>query len=143
MKVESIQSTGAVRDIGAGINRSSRQVATSGSAQTTAEPIEFIDEPILQQRVQSQSSEEQKFMPSERSQVNDDIMQKALEKANSELGKVDRKIELSVHPKTHTIMYKVCDSVTGEVISEFPPEKIQDMIAKIWELAGLFVDEKL
>ncbi len=34
------------------------------------------------------------------------------------------------------------DTETNKVIKEFPPEKIQDMIAKMWELAGLFVDER-
>ena len=29
-----------------------------------------------------------------------------------------------------------------EVIKEFPPEKTLDMIAKVWEMAGLMVDEK-
>ncbi len=40
------------------------------------------------------------------------------------------------------MMYTVRDTKTNEVIAEFPPKKIQDMIAKMWELAGLFVDEK-
>ena len=31
---------------------------------------------------------------------------------------------------------------TKEVIKEFPPEKTLDMIAKVWEMAGLMVDEK-
>ena len=29
-----------------------------------------------------------------------------------------------------------------EVIKEFPPEETLDMIAKVWELAGILVDEK-
>ncbi len=39
-------------------------------------------------------------------------------------------------------MYVMKDTETNEVIREFPPKKIQDMIAKMWEIAGLFVDEK-
>ena len=31
---------------------------------------------------------------------------------------------------------------TKEVIKEFPPEKTLDMIAKVWEMAGIMVDEK-
>ena len=30
----------------------------------------------------------------------------------------------------------------AEVIKEFPPEKTLDMIAKVWEVAGILVDEK-
>ena len=31
---------------------------------------------------------------------------------------------------------------TKETIKEFPPEQTLDMIAKVWELAGIMVDEK-
>ena len=30
-----------------------------------------------------------------------------------------------------------------EVLKEYPPEKTLDMIAKVWEVAGLLVDEKM
>lgn len=74
--------------------------------------------------------------------VNDEILQKSVEQANKSLEMYNRVIERSVHDVTHTVMYTVRDTVTHEVIQEFPPKKIQDMIAKMWELAGLFVDEK-
>ena len=31
---------------------------------------------------------------------------------------------------------------TKEIIKEFPPDKTLDMIARVWEMAGLMVDEK-
>ncbi len=70
------------------------------------------------------------------------ILQKSIGQANKTLSVYDRKIERSVHEVTHAIMYTIKDTKTGQVISEFPPKKIQDMIAKMWELAGLFVDKK-
>jgi flagellar protein FlaG len=39
-------------------------------------------------------------------------------------------------------MIKIIDKDTKEVIKELPPEETLDMIAKVWELAGIFVDEK-
>ena len=74
--------------------------------------------------------------------VDEEILQKSVEQANKSLELYNRVIERSVHDVTHTVMYTVRDSVTNEDIQEFPPKKIQDMIAKMWELAGLFVDEK-
>jgi flagellar protein FlaG len=76
------------------------------------------------------------------SEISEEIQNKAIEDANKALVHYHRKIEREVHEKTKTIMYKVMDTETNEVIREFPPKKIQDMIAKMWELAGLFVDEK-
>ena len=31
---------------------------------------------------------------------------------------------------------------TNEIIREIPPEKILDMVAKMWDTAGLIVDER-
>jgi flagellar protein FlaG len=39
-------------------------------------------------------------------------------------------------------MIKIVDRDSKKVIKELPPEKTLDMIAKVWELAGLLVDEK-
>ncbi|HEX3029893.1 MAG TPA: flagellar protein FlaG, partial [Clostridia bacterium] len=46
------------------------------------------------------------------------------------------------HQKTKQIMVKVIDSDTGDVIREIPPEKTLDMVAKMWEMAGIVVDER-
>lgn len=74
--------------------------------------------------------------------VNEDMLARGIEQANKSLKSSDRVIERAVHDVTHTVMYTIKDTVTNEVIAEFPPKRIQDMIAKMWELAGLFVDEK-
>jgi flagellar protein FlaG len=72
----------------------------------------------------------------------EEILNKAIVQANKSLAVHNRHIERAVHEVTHSVMYTIKDSVTDEIIMEFPPKKIQDMIAKMWELAGLFVDEK-
>lgn len=75
-------------------------------------------------------------------QIDDEVLEKSVEQANKSLKKHDRYIERNVHEVTKAIMYKLKDTETNEVIAEFPPQKVQDMIAKMWELAGLFVDER-
>ena len=47
-----------------------------------------------------------------------------------------------VHEETNRITIKIINKESKEVIKEFPPEKTLDMIAKVWEMAGLMVDEK-
>lgn len=74
--------------------------------------------------------------------LDNDVLEKSVEQANKTLKQYNREIVREVHEKTKTVMYTIRDSKTHEVITEFPPKKIQDMIAKMWELAGLFVDEK-
>lgn len=74
--------------------------------------------------------------------LNNDLLDKSIEQANKSLKQYHRVIERNVHEVTKAVMYTVKDTDTNEVIAEFPPRKIQDMIAKMWELAGLVVDEK-
>ena len=50
--------------------------------------------------------------------------------------------EFGILEKTHRVTVKIVDKQTKEVIKELPPEKTLDMIAKMWEYAGLIVDEK-
>lgn len=64
-------------------------------------------------------------------------------KVNRDIIAYDRKLEISVHEKTRKIMVKVINTNNDEVIRELPPEKSLDMLAKIWELAGIIIDEKI
>jgi len=43
---------------------------------------------------------------------------------------------------TKRITIKVYDDETDELIREVPPEKSLEALKKIWELAGIFIDEK-
>ena len=47
-----------------------------------------------------------------------------------------------VHDDTNRVTIKIVDKQTKEIIKEFPPDKTLDMIARVWEMAGLMVDEK-
>lgn len=74
--------------------------------------------------------------------ISDEMLDNAVKQANKTLEQYDKMIERTVHEKTHTIIYVLKDVNTKEVIREFPPKKIQDMIAKMWEMAGILVDER-
>lgn len=74
--------------------------------------------------------------------INDEMLENAVRQANKNLDQYNKVIERSVHEKTHAIIYVLKDALTNEVIREFPPRKIQDMIAKMWEIAGILVDER-
>ena len=67
-----------------------------------------------------------------------------LKRAVEEINKKANNSEavFGVHEETNRITIKIIDKESKEVIKEFPPEKTLDMIAKVWEMAGLMVDEK-
>ena len=101
-----------------------------------------VKRPVIEAVKVESAAKKVKLDENGREIVDDEILKKSVEQANKSLEMYNRVIERSVHDVTHTVMYTVRDTVTNEVIQEFPPKKIQDMIAKMWELAGLFVDER-
>lgn len=47
-----------------------------------------------------------------------------------------------IHEDTNRVTIKIVDKNTKEVVKEYPPEKTLDMIARVWEMAGIMVDER-
>ncbi|MBF1012082.1 MAG: flagellar protein FlaG [Lachnospiraceae bacterium] len=47
-----------------------------------------------------------------------------------------------IHDGTNRVTIKMVDKTSKKVIREYPPEETLDMLAKIWELAGMMIDEK-
>lgn len=52
------------------------------------------------------------------------------------------KAVFGMNEATNRVTIKIVDKDTEEVIKEFPAEKTLDMIARVWEMAGIMVDEK-
>jgi len=119
------------------VSVSNQNVRASESSEA-AKSVEAVSKPSQVERKQSHDTK----VEGDQYPVNDEMLDKAIEQANQSLKMYDKKIERVVHDVTKTVMYTVKDTKTDEVIREFPPKKIQDMIAKMWELAGLFVDKK-
>ncbi len=74
--------------------------------------------------------------------IGEAYLDKKISEINEALRPYSRYIEREMHDVTRSIMYRLKNTTTNEVIDEFPPSKIQDLVAKIWERVGLFVDEK-
>ncbi|MDD7348587.1 MAG: flagellar protein FlaG [Clostridiales bacterium] len=83
---------------------------------------------------QGGNSQQQEHMASEAS-IND-----AVSKANHRMEHT--RCEYSYHKETNRVSIKVLNADTDEVIREIPPEKSLDMLQKMWEMAGILVDER-
>lgn len=73
-------------------------------------------------------------------QPNPEKVRKAVEQLNKKMPHSEA--VFGFHEDTNRVTIKIVDRDTKEVIKELPPEKTLDMIAKVWELAGIMVDEK-
>ena len=68
-----------------------------------------------------------------------------IKKAVDEINKKAHNSEavFGIHDATNRVTIKIVDKDTKKVLKEYPPEKTLDMIPKVWEMAGLLVDQKL
>lgn len=73
-------------------------------------------------------------------QAYNDKVRKAVETLNKKLS--NSEAVFGFHEDTNRVTIKIVDKSTKEVIKELPPEKTLDMIAKVWEMAGILVDER-
>lgn len=73
-------------------------------------------------------------------QATNEQLKKAVEQINKNIANTSA--VFGIHEETNRVTIKIVDKETKEVIKELPPEKTLDMISKVWELAGMLVDEK-
>ncbi len=106
------------------------------TTETTAQPIEVL--PFGTGNSADAQSQEQAENPENASRR----IKNAVDHANKTMRHAKTKCEFSYHEETKRVSIKVIDEETEEVIREIPPEETLEMISKMWELAGLMVDEK-
>lgn len=144
----SVSSTGyAKQGSYAGTGAVSQNV--SGAERTDTERMNATEN-ITSQAVQGASVQTNEALQ-QASQTSSELDQKRDEKQNEQIRKAVSEINkkangteaiFGIHDKTNRVTIKIVDKETKKVIREYPPEETLDMIAKVWELAGLMVDEK-
>ncbi|WP_412709742.1 flagellar protein FlaG [Atrimonas thermophila] len=68
-------------------------------------------------------------------------LKEIIEALNQFMRTLDIELRFQIHEPTREVIARLVNKETGEIIREIPPEKFLDMLAKLQELAGLFVDE--
>ena len=76
----------------------------------------------------------------ENTKAENEAIKNAVDKMNKNM--FNSEAVFGIHEGTNRVTIKIVDKDTKKVIKELPPEKTLDMIAKMWEMAGILVDEK-
>ncbi len=70
-------------------------------------------------------------------------IESAISGMNSKIDMQRTRCEYSYDEPTKRVSIKIYDKDTDELIREVPTEESLKMLQKVWELAGIIVDEKL
>ena len=115
--------------------------STGGSTSATVQEVQKVDKTlnVVEDSQQKGASAEQ-GQEQTQSQPSNEQIRKAVEQMNRNM--FNSEAVFGIHEATNRVTIKIVDKDTKEVIKELPPEKTLDMIAKVWEMAGILVDER-
>lgn len=111
--------------------------------ETTASVIQVQEEDEKSGGEENGSAPQQQQQAKVNKQEAPEHLKKMIAEMNKKINNSNEEAVFGVHEETNRIMIKILDKDTKEVIKEFPPEKTLDMIARLWEMAGILVDERL
>ena len=114
---------------------------TEGSMQNAAQPVDNVTLAVnAAQAKDGEQGNQQNDPQNQQPSPSAEAVKKAVEEMNKKMA--NSVAQFGIHEETNHITIKIVDKETKKVIKELPPEKTLDMIAKVWEMAGLLVDEK-
>lgn len=142
MKIDGLNNvTGGYQGQGSSVSTTQTQSASASADARAA--TQDAKQPVITEssdNVREASDNDGKIVIREEGQASNEQIRQSVEKINKNMS--NREAIFGVHEATNRVMIKIVDKDTKEVIKEFPPEKTLDMIAKVWEMAGIMVDEK-
>ena len=113
---------------------------TEGSMQNAAQPVDNVTLSVDAAQAKDGESGNGQNSQQEQPTASAEAIKKAVEEMNKKMA--NSVAQFGIHEETNHITIKIVDKETKKVIKELPPEKTLDMIAKVWDMAGLLVDEK-
>ncbi len=146
MGIESVKSVSSYSEQGSSSSAatSTSTVSATSEASTSTESVTSAV-PVVEATASASAengSNEQNATGRENGQASNQQIRQAVDKINRSAVQDQREAVFGIHEDTNRVTIKIVDKDTKEVIREYPPEKTLDMIARVWEMAGLFVDEK-
>lgn len=142
MEIESMKSGAAAPYQGsAAASTKTLDTAVQPEASTQAGLSQTADKKPTVQNFFTEKDQEDKDLSEEKDAKQGTQLKKAVNDLNKQMK--NSEAIFGIHDKTNRVTIKIIDKTTKEVIKEYPPEETLDMIAKVWEIAGILVDEKL
>ena len=122
------------------------ETSTTSATQTETADISATSTQLAQETMAIDTKETSSSADGDANEnsANPEAQKSKIKKAVEEINKKAKNSEavFGIHEKTNRVTIKIMNKETKEIIKEFPPDKTLDLIARVWEMAGLMVDEK-
>ncbi len=127
-----IDGLGSVSNAQVQFNNKPQKVEPKANVEMDVAPAETVE---------IKASENGSSDVAQQTKVDNETIRKAVEQMKRSMN-VNTEAVFGFHEDTNRITIKIVDKSSKEVIKEVPAEKTLDMIARVWEMAGILVDEK-
>ena len=143
MNMEAIQKV-AVSYQGSVVSADQTQNVTQATVQMPERTAAAAQQQKVIAKEESDKAEKNKDQDKDKKQIPEKVSDSSLKKAVEDINRNSSNTEaiFGYHEGTNRVTIKIIDKDTKEVKREYPAEETLDMIQKIWEMAGLMVDEK-
>ena len=143
MGIEPISSMMTVQAQGRAVQKTQAPVQAEKpeSADSSVQAAEKVDQTTsIVENAREKGKSENGEQQGKEQQASNEQVRKAVEQLNKNMA--NSEAVFGIHEGTNRVTIKIVDKSTKEVIRELPPEKTLDMIARVWDMAGILVDEK-
>ena len=137
MTAMQMQSTVRVQPITTQREAENTDVNSADSATPKIDAMTFEVAKASESDTRDENKEQQER---ENTKAENEAIKSAVDKLNKNM--FNSEAVFGIHEGTNRVTIKIVDKDTKKVIKELPPEKTLDMLQKMWEMAGILVDEK-
>lgn len=123
------------------ISKDSTMAYRTTEVSTPVAKPEFQTTEPVQAEVAEKDKNEKDYSEGTKSAPSEHTVKQAISDINKKINP-NTVAEYGYHEDTKRVTIKIVDKDTDKTIKEYPAEETLDMIAKVWELAGMFLDEK-
>lgn len=136
MEIERISGVQPINTAGASYQNNVRPVENVKTDSNATEDFSLSEDQVRSAAEMLLDQQDEKVRES-----TDETIGQDLNDIKKKLGNTECKF--GIDEATNRITIKIVDKDSKKIIKELPPEKTLKMIAKVWEMAGMLVDEKL
>lgn len=138
MQVEAIRSVQGTMDGDFDTTKTARPAPAPVVSTAPAAAAANVQQTTVSGNVQSGGQEEEK----EGKEPSKNTIDSVVSEVNQKMRLTKTRCEYSYDEPTKRVSIKVYDKDSDKLIREVPPEKSLEMLQKMWEIAGIIVDEK-
>lgn len=90
----------------------------------------------------SESAQDKKSNAKDSEKLTEEKIQPEIDELNKGVEAFNTSLHFKLHKETDTLMVRLIDIKTNEIIKEYPPEELLDKKAKIREFIGMILDDR-